>query len=70
MKQRCKKPADWVEEKAIVDAEAKKAEDWDDEMNGRRQPQQEQKIPKEQKQSRLAAGRADELLVKERSHRR
>merc|ERR1712238_347525 len=28
------KPADWVEEKRIVDAEAKKPDDWDDEEDG------------------------------------
>merc|ERR1711988_322210 len=29
-----KKPEDWVEEKRIVDAEAKKPDDWDDEEDG------------------------------------
>merc|ERR1719399_802675 len=29
-----KKPADWVEEKRIVDSEAKKPDDWDDEEDG------------------------------------
>ena len=31
-----KKPADQNEEKRVVDAEAKKPEDWDDEMKGQR----------------------------------
>ena len=29
-----KKPADWVEEKRIVDEKAKKPDDWDDEEDG------------------------------------
>merc|ERR1712127_115471 len=29
-----KKPADWVEEKRIVDSDAKKPDDWDDEEDG------------------------------------